>query len=106
MKKRIVAMLVAAVLCMGVTGALAAYGTCGLATWTRTATACDNAGCDNAGGGRIVRHGPRRWARTARQGAVWARGYNETGKRDAVCAASRRSTGPWSGTPIRFAGCA
>lgn len=44
MKKRIVAMLVAAVLCMGVTGALAAYG-CGYVD-------ADGDGmCDNAGAG-------------------------------------------------------
>ena len=44
MKKRIVAMLVAAVLCMGVTGALAAYG--------RGYVDADGDGvCDNAGTG-------------------------------------------------------
>ena len=44
MKKRIVAMLVAAVLCMGVTGALAAYG--------RGYVDADGDGvCDNAGYG-------------------------------------------------------
>ena len=87
MKKRIMAILVAAVLCMGATGALAAYG--------RGYVDADGDGvCDNAGTGHTA------------LGAERAGADNETGKRDAVCAASRRSTGPWSGTPIRFAGCA
>lgn len=110
MKKRIVAMLVAAVLCMGVTGALAAYG--------RGYVDADGDGvCDNAGTGCTV-WAAATWTRTATVcattratghtalGAERAGADNETGKRDAVCAASRRSTGPWSGTPIRFAGCA
>lgn len=47
MKKRIMAILVAAVLCMGVTGALAAYG--------RGYVDADSDGvCDNLGAGRSM----------------------------------------------------
>ena len=50
MKKRIVAMLVAAVLCMGVTGALAAYG--------RGYVDADGDGvCDNCGTGAQTQNG-------------------------------------------------
>lgn len=113
MKKRIVAMLVAVVLCMGVTGALAAYGR-GYVDADGDGV-CDNAGvgCGLYGMGRgyVDRRTATACATTRATGhtalgAERAGADNETGKRDAECAASRRSTGPWSGTPIRFAGCA
>ena len=53
MKKRIVAMLVAAVLCMGVTGALAAYGR----GYVDAYGVCDNAGYGAYGAGRGARRG-------------------------------------------------